>query len=83
MCVKCSDIDAKMARYQRLSTMVIEHGALESIKRLIANLAAERAYLHSRPEKQLGIQTSMRARVIDFGGIRAERLGSRDRELRG
>jgi hypothetical protein len=63
--------------------MVVDHGALESIKRLIANLVAERAYLHSRPEKPPGIQTSARDRVIGSGGIRAERLRSRERELRG
>jgi hypothetical protein len=56
MCEKCSDIDAKMARYQRLSVMIIDPGALESIKRLIANLVAERAYLHSSQRNNLAFK---------------------------
>ena len=75
MCAKCGDIDAKLARFQQLATMVIDHGALESIRRLIANLVAERAYLHStRPPR---IRTGTRATVIDFAEFRA--ANSKDR----
>jgi hypothetical protein len=52
MCEQCSDIDAKLARYEQLATMVIDHGALASIKRLIANLVAERGYLHSKSPRK-------------------------------
>jgi hypothetical protein len=67
MCEKCSDIDAKLARYEQLARMIIDHGALESIKRLIANLVAERGHLHSRSPR---IRTRTSAAIIDFGRIR-------------
>ena len=64
MCKKCDDIDAKLARYEQLATMVIDHGALESIKRLTANLVTERGYLHSKPPR------TGSATIIDFRRIR-------------
>ena len=67
MCEKCSDIDAKLARYEQLATMVIDHGALESIKRLIANLVAERGHLHSKSPR---IRAGTSAAIIDFRRIR-------------
>jgi hypothetical protein len=74
MCEKCGDIDAKLARYERLAAIVIDHGALESIERLIANLVAERAYLHSRSPL---IRAETPAAVIDFGEFRTAKRSRR------
>ena len=79
MCKKCSDIDAKLARYEQLATMVINHGALESIKRLIANLVAERGCQHSRSPR---IRTGTSAAIIDFRRIRVANNNDRLRVVR-
>jgi hypothetical protein len=77
VCAKCSDIDIKLARYKQLSTMIIDRGALESIERLIANLVAVRADLHSKPEHSSVARGPSRADVIDLGAIR--KASSNDR----
>jgi hypothetical protein len=51
MCEKCSEIDIRLARYRALSGAVTDRLALESIERLIADLEAQKAYLHPGPEK--------------------------------
>ena len=74
MCDKCGDIDAKLARYEQLAAIVIDHGPLGCIERIIANLVAERADLHSRPPRT---QTETSAAVIDFGEFRAANRSGR------
>jgi hypothetical protein len=49
MCEKCQPIDAQLERYRRLYAMVTDRQTSEGIKRLIAELEANKKALH--PDK--------------------------------
>jgi Tfp pilus assembly protein PilO len=50
VCNRCVEIDDRTGRYQELAKFVSDTAALESIARLIADLAAEKLTLHPGPE---------------------------------
>ena len=47
MCIECDDIDATIARYQRLSKRVADPQMREAAAHLIAGLEAEKIALHA------------------------------------
>ena len=49
MCEKCEDIDAKIARYRRLSRGVNDGATVQRLDALIADLESEKAVLHPKP----------------------------------
>jgi len=51
MCEKCDDIDAKIARYRRVSADVDDETVIALINAFIADLESEKAALHPAPEK--------------------------------
>jgi hypothetical protein len=46
MCEKCKQLDERIARYRDLSHRVTDQQTLEGIKRLIADLDAQKKVLH-------------------------------------
>ena len=46
MCHKCTELDDKIAHYQRISTYITDQLTLDEIKRLIEQASAEKTALH-------------------------------------
>jgi hypothetical protein len=51
MCEKCLEIDARIERYQRLSSGITDQATLDGIKQLIEQAAAQKTALHPEQEK--------------------------------
>jgi len=51
MCQSCVDIDKRVERYRQLLRSTTDPAEMERIKRLIAELYAERVRLHQNPEQ--------------------------------
>lgn len=47
MCVKCRELDQKIARYRELAARVLDAKLAEGLDELIAEAEAEKAALHS------------------------------------
>jgi hypothetical protein len=52
MCQSCVDIDKRVERYRQLLRSTTDPAEMERIKRLIAELYAERVRLHQNPEQR-------------------------------
>ena len=48
MCEKCDEITLTIARYQYLKAQITDRQTIEAADRLIAELAAKKAALHTR-----------------------------------
>jgi hypothetical protein len=51
MCQSCVEIDRQVERYRELLRSTTDPADIERIKRLIAELYAERVRLHQNPER--------------------------------
>jgi hypothetical protein len=51
MCQSCVDIDKRVERYRELLRSTTDSAEIERIKRLIAELLADRVRLHQNPER--------------------------------
>jgi hypothetical protein len=51
MCDKCTQLDAKIEHYERLSSKLTDQPTLDGIKELIKRMKAERAALHPKQEQ--------------------------------
>jgi hypothetical protein len=49
MCEKCIELDDKIIRYERLSSMITDERTLQGLKQAISRMEAEKAALH--PER--------------------------------
>jgi hypothetical protein len=51
MCERCTELDAKIEHYQRLSSRLTDQPTLDGIKELIERMKAEKAALHPKQEQ--------------------------------
>jgi hypothetical protein len=51
MCDKCTQLDAKIEHYERLSFRLTDQLALDGIKELIERMKAEKAALHPKQKQ--------------------------------
>ena len=47
MCDKCVEIDDRIAKYQRIVSLITDRSTIDGTKRLIADLQARKAALHA------------------------------------
>jgi hypothetical protein len=63
MCVKCTELDFKIAHYRQLANRITDPLTLDGIAGLIKELASIKAELHPEEKKQGGFSwPSIRAR---------------------
>ena len=51
MCEKCTELDAKIEHYRRLSSRLTDQPTLEGIEKLIEQMKAQKAALHFEQDK--------------------------------
>jgi hypothetical protein len=51
MCDKCTQLDAKIEHYERLSSGITDQPTLDGIKELIERMNAEKAALHPKQKQ--------------------------------
>jgi hypothetical protein len=49
-CEKCSQLDAKIEHYQRLSSQLTDQPTLDGIEKLIERMKAEKAAIHAEQQ---------------------------------
>jgi hypothetical protein len=50
MCEKCTELDAKIEHYRRLSSRLTDQPTLDGIKKLIERMKAEKATFHAEQQ---------------------------------
>jgi hypothetical protein len=50
MCEKCIELDTKIERYERLARNISDQRTIAGIRKMVAELKAERAALHREQE---------------------------------
>jgi hypothetical protein len=50
MCEKCAQLDAKIERYQRLSSQITDQPTLDGIEKLMERMRAEKAAIHAEQQ---------------------------------
>jgi hypothetical protein len=57
MCLKCDDLDKRIAQYRRLAERLLDELVLKGLQKLVADLEREKTALHpaSEPESELCI----------------------------
>jgi hypothetical protein len=51
MCEKCVEIDDRIAKYQRIVSLITDPPTIDGTKRLIADLQAQKTALHPERKK--------------------------------